>query len=299
MSAPDPRPAQLPLPGGRPDARVRLHPLLSGEIRAPEGYLNRPGGPLAGPRVLLGDPRRRKWVWIPVPAFLIEHPGAGPVLIDTGLHDSLATDPGEQLGAMARAFSFRFSAEQAVARQLADRGVRPGEISTVVMTHMHFDHASAVKDFPQATFVVDRREWAAAHGRGGARNGYFPTQFDQPVAWRTVDFGAQDVDAFGPFGLTLDLFGDGSVRLLSTPGHTPGHMSVLLRLRHREALLTIDAAYTRRTIDDGTGPLIVGDSHFFRRSLAEVQRYVAQTPGALVVPGHDAEAWGRLDPVYV
>jgi glyoxylase-like metal-dependent hydrolase (beta-lactamase superfamily II) len=299
VSAPDPSPALLPLPGGRRDARVKLHPLLSGEIRAPEGYLHKPPGPLSTIRGLSLHTRRSSWRWIPVPAFLVEHPSAGHILIDTGLHESIASDPGEQLGGLRRLFSFRFSAEQAVARQLLDRGVRPREISTVLMTHLHFDHASAVRDFPQATFVVDRREWAAAHRRGGSTRGYFPSQFDHPVAWRTVDFDSPEVEAFGPFGSALDLFGDGSVRLLSTPGHTPGHMSVLLRLRHREALLTIDAAYTMRTITEGAVPTLTEDSHRFGRSLGEVRRYVSQTPGALVVPGHDDRAWARLDPVYV
>jgi len=261
--------------------------------------MHKPSGPLAGVRGLGLHTRRSTWRWIPVPAFLVEHPGAGHVLIDTGLHESIAEDPGEQLGQLGRAFDFRFSAEQAVARQLLKRGVRPREISTVVMTHLHLDHASAVQDFPQATFLVDQREWAAAHRRRGGLRGYFPAQFDQGVAWRTVDFAAPGVEAFAPFGLGFDLFGDGSVRLLSTPGHTAGHMSVLLRLRHREALLTADAAYTMRTIEEGAMPALTDDSHRFARSLGEVQRYVKQTPGALVVPGHDAEAWARLDPVYV
>lgn len=261
--------------------------------------MHKPSGPLSTARGLSLHTRRSTWRWIPVPAFLVEHPGAGHVLIDTGLHESIAKAPGEQLGKLGRAFTFRFSAEQSVARQLLDRGVRPREISTVVMTHLHLDHASAVQDFPQATFVVDRREWAAAHRRAGRLRGYFPDQFDQPVAWRTVDFESPEVEAFGPFGSALDVFGDGSVRLLSTPGHTAGHMSVLLRLRHREALLTIDAAYTMRTIEEGALPALSDDSHRFERSLGELQRYVKQTPGALVIPGHDEQAWARLDPVYV
>ena len=76
------RPAQLPLPGGRPDATVRLHPLLAGEVRVPPGLLERPEGRFATLRGLGVGRSRRDWVWLPVPAFLVEHPAAGPILID-------------------------------------------------------------------------------------------------------------------------------------------------------------------------------------------------------------------------
>lgn len=299
VSAADPRPARLPLPGGRSDARVKLHLFRTGEMSAPPGYLERPSGPLAPLRTFGLHPRRSAWEWLPVPAFLVEHPGAGLVLIDTGLHESVADSATANFGPSGRLYTFRFSGEQALTRRLRERGVAPHDIDTVVMTHLHIDHASAVSDFPAATFLVDRREWEAATRPRGSLRGYVRRQFDHPFDWRAVDFDGPEARGFAPFGRTLDLFGDGSVRLLSTPGHTAGHMSVLLRLRHREALLTVDAAYTRRTIDEEKLPLITQDEHNFKRSLGEIRRYVEQTPGALVVPGHDAATWDRLDPSYV
>ena len=99
------------------------------------------------------------------------------------------------------------------------------------------------------------------------------------------------MDSFASFGHAIDLFGDGSVRLLSTPGHTKGHMSVLLRLRSgRELLLTGDAAYSRATIEQELVPLFCDDVHRYRRSLREIRRYLEQTPSALVVCGHDPES---------
>jgi glyoxylase-like metal-dependent hydrolase (beta-lactamase superfamily II) len=293
--AADPRPARLPLPGGQPGAHVRLRPLLTGEIRLPPGFLERPPGRFVVGRALR---RRGRWDWAPVPAFLIEHPTAGLILVDTGLHASLESSK-RTAGAGGRLFSYRVTPEQSAKQRLIDRGVDPADVEIVVMTHLHNDHASAIVDFPGATFVVSRREWAAATARMPALHGYVPKQFDHPFDWRTIEFDGASADAFATFGRTIDLLGDGSVRLLSTPGHTAGHCSLLLRLRHREALLTADAAYTRRTIDESVMPLLTEDVHLFCRSLGEVQRYVAQTPGALVIPGHDAAAWRELDPVYV
>jgi glyoxylase-like metal-dependent hydrolase (beta-lactamase superfamily II) len=291
------QPATLPLPGGRDGATVRLHPLLAGEMLCPPGFLERPSGRLATPRVFLGS--RSDWVWIPIPVFLVEHPGAGPILIDTGLHPSVAVDPGENFGAVwKRVLKFRMSPEQGVREQLLTLGIGHHDVTVVIMTHLHYDHASGVSDFPDPTYVVSRAEWeAGAHGPA-MRNGYVRSQFDYPFDWQTVDYDAADVDAHATFGRAVDLFGDGSVRLLSTPGHTAGHQSVLLRLADRDALVTADAAYLERTISDDAQPLITQDHHRFVRSLGEIRRWAAQAPDALVITGHDREQWPRLEPVY-
>jgi glyoxylase-like metal-dependent hydrolase (beta-lactamase superfamily II) len=295
----EPKPAELPLPGGRPDATVRLFPLLSGEMRSPPGFLARPAGRFAVVRGLGVGRSRRHWVWLPIPAFLIEHPGAGPILVDTGLHPSVALDPAQSFGRAGRLIhEFRMRPEQAVTAQLRARGIDHADVPLVVMTHLHTDHASAVAEFPQATFVVDRREWESAIRPRGLTRGYRRQQFDYGFDWRVIDYDAPEVDSFATFGQSVDLLGDGSVRLLATPGHTLGHQSVLVRLRGREALLCGDAAYTRVAIDHDVTPLFMHDEHRFFRSLREIRRFVERTPGLVVIPGHDHELWPSLDDVY-
>ncbi len=88
------------------------------------------------------------------------------------------------------------------------------------------------------------------------------------------------------------------MRLVFTPGHTAGHLSVVLRLRDRQVLLTGDAAYTRRTLEDSRLPYRMEDEHRFRRSLKEIQLYARENPGALVICGHDFEQWRELAEVY-
>ena len=75
-------------------------------------------------------------------------------------------------------------------------------------------------------------------------------------------------------------------------------MSVIARLSDREALIAGDAIYTRRTLEQSALPSRMEDEHRFRRSLREIQLYAEQTPDALIVPGHDMEAWDELEPVY-
>jgi glyoxylase-like metal-dependent hydrolase (beta-lactamase superfamily II) len=182
--------------------------------------------------------------------------------------------------------------------QLRARGLDPSKVAVVVMTHLHVDHASGVSQFPGATFIVSGREWHAASEEKGLTGGYVRRQFDHAFDWRTLDFDGDDVSSFASFARTLDLFGDGSVRLAYTPGHTLGHMSVVLRTRAGEFLVAADAAYTMRTLRESVMPYGAHDEHEFRRSLREVQRYVEQTPSATVSVGHDLDAFRALKTVY-
>ncbi|TMK42399.1 MAG: N-acyl homoserine lactonase family protein [Actinobacteria bacterium] len=293
-----PRRIALPLPGGQPQATVRVTPLLAGEAKLPPTYLNSPSGRLGRLRGLGLTTPRSRWIWAPVPAFLVEHPGAGAILVDTGFAPSVAENPRESLGWRAGTlFTLRVGPEQAIREQLLARGIDPDAVGLVVMTHLHFDHASGVPEFPAATFVVDRHEWEAASS-GGFRHGYRHSHFDHPFDWREIDYGASDVESHETFGRTVDLLGDGSVRLLSTPGHTHGHQSVLLRLAGRSLLLVGDAAYTRRAIAESWIPALYADRHVYLRSLGEIQRYIQAEPNAVVICGHDAESWPTLESVY-
>jgi glyoxylase-like metal-dependent hydrolase (beta-lactamase superfamily II) len=298
--AAEPKPFVHALPGGQEGATVRVRPLLGAEILAPDpGFYDRPGGPLPLAMARVFASRRSGWRHTPIPAFLIDHPTAGPVLVDTALHASVATNPADNLGALgARMYAIRMRPEQAIPAQLEALGVDPHAVRTVVMTHLHYDHASGVSQFPQATFVVSGAEWAAA-STGGTFQGYRPRQFDHAFDWRTIDYAdAGLVSSFAAFSRSIDLFGDGSVRLAFTPGHTAGHQSVIVRLHDRELLLTGDAAYRRRTIDPGETPLLIADEHRFARSLGEIRRYLELTPTAEVICGHDPDSWPQLAEVY-
>ncbi len=298
-TAAEPRAAQLPLPGGREGATVRLHPLLCARMIAPPGLVHRDEGRLAPLRALGVGVSQDDWPEFPVQAFLVEHPGVGLVLVDTGFHAAVAVDPRQGMGRLGGLVfkNLRMDSEQAVPAQLRERGFSPDDVEVVVLTHLHSDHASGIAQFPNATFVVSSAEWKAA-SHGGATDGYFKRQFDHAFDYRLLDFESDASDSFASFGRSLDLFGDGSVRIVFTPGHTPGHCSVVLRLSDLDVLLTSDAAYTRRTIAETALPFRMADEHRFRRSLREIQLYIEQVPDALVVPGHDMAAWRRLDTVY-
>ena len=299
-TAAEPQPASLPLPGGRNGATVRVHPLLSATCKAPGGWLLREEGTLAPLRALGVGLPRSQWAEIPVVAFLVEHPGFGPFLIDTGFHASVAVDPKQNLGRLNAYFfkDIEMSQSDAVSHQLRARGTEPGSIRLVVMTHLHVDHASAISDFTAATFLLSRREWEAAVEPRGAPQGYVRRQFDHAFDYRLLDFDSSAADSFATFGRSFDVFGDGSVRLVYTPGHTFGHLSVVLRAAGCEVLVAGDAIYLMATMRDSHLPYRVADEHLFRRSLREIQLYAEQTPDAVIVPGHDLERWRQLEASY-
>jgi len=300
--AAEPRRAELPLPGGREGATVRVRPLLCAWMIGPPGWFHREEGRLARLKAYGVRVPRDEWLDLPVPAFLVEHPGAGSILIDTGFHPSVAAQPTANLGRLAQ-FTFRdieMTPDQAVSAQLRERGSSPASIKFVVMTHLHIDHASAISEFPGATFVVTDAEWDAATDDSRPwLHGYRRRQFDHAFDYRTIDFEAAGIDSYSSFGRTFDLFGDGSIRLAYTPGHSAGHMSVIARLKERDFVIGGDATYTAAQLA-GTAPLPPRpfDAHNYRRSLQELRLFKRQYPDAIVTPGHDAEFYAGLNARY-
>jgi N-acyl homoserine lactone hydrolase len=295
-TAAEPRPAQLPLTGGRTDATVKLHPLLVATMTGPAGHFHRDDARRGrlGAALEVIAPRER--IELPVVAFLVEHPGAGLMLIDTAFHAGVAAKRSEAMGRAGGLLfkDVKMQSEDAVPGQLRSRGIDPHEVRVVVMTHLHSDHASGISQFPDATFVVSDREWDAA-SEGSQLKGYFRRQFDHAFDWRLLDFEGPQAGSFATFGRAFDLFGDGSVQLVFTPGHSLGHMSVVLRLEGgREALIAGDAIYTMRTLRDSALPFLMPDEHLFKRSLREIQLFVKGSPDAVVIPGHDLERWREL-----
>ena len=192
-------------------------------MHVPSSWFLRSEGRLAGRRAFGIGVAKKDLIDAPVPAFLVEHPGAGLILIDTGFHPSVAVNPRQNLGRVAlfRYRDVQMDPGQAVSAQLRERGLSPGDVRVVVMTHLHADHASAIAEFPDATFIVSKREWEAATD-AGQRHGYVRRQFDHGFDYRLLDFDGPDASSFSGFGRSFDLFGDGSVRTVFTPGHTLG-----------------------------------------------------------------------------
>ena len=291
------QPLHEPLAGGTPGATVVVEPLIAGHVDFPQAMMVSPGGRFLTLKLMRALFGRREPNVVPVPAFLVRHPSAGAILVDTGLHPSIATDGRENFGGMAnRIGKPALEAGEDVPAQLRKRGIDPGEVPIVVMTHMHSDHTSAISEFSKSTFVVSEAEWeAAATGPRPTLNGYRRSHFDYAFDFRTVDFDRAGNDSYASFGRTFDLFGDNSIHLAYTPGHSAGHMSVVARLAQNDFVIGGDAMYVAAQLGgDAAMPPRPFDAHNFRRSLQELRLFHSQFPGATITPGHDPDFYARL-----
>jgi N-acyl homoserine lactone hydrolase len=296
----EPQPLHEPLAGGTRGASVAVEPLVAGHCDFAREMMVSPSGRFTTLKLLKALVSGKPNV-IPIPAFLIRHPSAGAILVDTGLHPSIASDGRENFGALATRFGKpELKAGEDVPAQLRKRGLDPGEIPIVVMTHLHLDHSSAISEFPNSTFVVSEPEWhSAAHGSSPALNGYRRSHFDLAFEYRTVDFDRGNIGSYANFGRTFDLFGDGSIRLAFTPGHSAGHMSIVCRLKERDFVIGGDAMYVAGQLDGGVAPPPRPyDAHNLRRSLQELRLFKAQFPDVVITPGHDPDFYARVEQRY-
>jgi len=212
---------------------------------------------------------------IPIPSWLVRHPG-GDVVLDAGLHPALADGP-EALGPMAKLFTPELAPGGTVGTRLAEHDVDPHGTLTVVVSHGHFDHVGGLCDLPNARLVVQRDEWEVM--RSADAGGYDPALFDLGHDVQTV-------------AGEHDLFGDGAVVTVPTPGHTCGHQSLRVVTEDGPTILTADACYFTHTLDDEVLPPFAFDHDEQLRSLAMLRRERAR--GTRIVPGHDAAAFQEL-----
>lgn len=296
----EPQPLNEPLAGGTPGASVAVEPMVAGHAEWSRALMVSSGGRFRRPRLVYSMLAGKEALQIPCPAFLIRHPSAGAILVDTGLHPSIATDPSENFGGLgARLGKPTLAPGEDVPSQLRDRGIDPGAVPIVVMTHLHVDHSSAISEFPQSTFVVSATEWRLAAGAGPTTIGYRRTHFDYAFDYRTIDFDRDSVQSYATFGRTFDLFGDGTVRLAYTPGHSAGHMSVIARLAKADFVIGGDVVYFADQLSgDLPGPPAPQDAHNLRRSLQELRLFHAQFPDATITPGHDPDFYAGLAERY-
>ncbi len=211
------------------------------------------------------DPGRR--ARFPVPAYLIETE-TERILVDTGLNPAAVADPEAHYGPGLIAF-FELEQEESLAEQ-----VDLSSLSMVVLTHLHFDHAGGLALIPDSVpVVVQRAEWEAGQDPAALERNFF---MSRDLAEAPADLVLVDGDH--------DLLGDGSIELLSTPGHTVGHQSV----RVGDVVIGGDVVHYATTLDDRRFPSFGHDLDEQARSAERLREL--RDDGLTILPGHDPEA---------
>lgn len=226
-------------------------------------------------RAITGDPGTTV---LPVPAWLIEHP-AGLVLFDTGLHADLRHGT-ERIGGLARMFSPDLPEDELLAARLGQHGLDPSDIDRIVFSHLHFDHCGGTAEIPDARIVVQRDEWMEAHRPELVETHvYSPDDFDLGHEVELVD---------GPH----DVFDDGLITCVPTPGHTAGHQSLRVELESGPVVLTADCVYFERFLDDMTVPRFGHDIDRQRQSMRDLA--ALRDAGCRLLFGHDSTQFASL-----
>jgi glyoxylase-like metal-dependent hydrolase (beta-lactamase superfamily II) len=278
------------------DTGVQLSVILTAELPTPRNYVFRPSGNRVS-QLQQGLKRGDDALIAPSLAFVAQHPTAGTIVIDTGFHGDVRRNLRGDFGtAMSLLFKDIRPAVKPFDQQLRELDIDPAGVERVLMTHLHVDHTSGMRLLPNARFTCASAEWAATKMRFASRAGYVRHHLPEAARVDLIDFaGTGPHSPYGPFERSLDLLGDGSIRLLYTPGHTKGHVSILLRLEDgNEVLLVGDAAYTLRNIRDVILPLLTADDDASLRTLRALNTFAEQNPDVTLVPSHDPIAWQGL-----
>jgi N-acyl homoserine lactone hydrolase len=212
-------------------------------------------------------------------SYLIRH-RRGLLLWETGFADEIAALPD---GLTLADGTIRVRVAKPLAAQLRELGITPTDVTHLAVSHFHMDHAGNAGLFPHATLLVQAAEHEAAFGPSPERFGYQAEHYERLR-------GGTHVLLRGDH----DVFGDGSVVILATPGHTPGHQSLLVRLaNHGPLLLSGDLAHTRGNWEQRRTPVNNFDRAMSVRSMARVEALL-RTHGATLVIHHDGEHGARL-----
>jgi N-acyl homoserine lactone hydrolase len=268
---------------------ISVVPLLTGEIRVKRSLLLDLSHPSLSDRQ---DGDR----WVPVVAYLVRHPDTGDWLLDSGF-DASFTDSGHgNFGGLARFVEVsRQVPGHDVVSLLQAAGADPARLSGVVLSHLHGDHTAGLPALPAGVPVI-----AGSDARRGHEVPWY-APFDHFVgrqAIEVLDFSAAPDQGPGP---CLDLFGDGSLFVIATPGHAPGNLSVVVNGLRGPVLLTFDASHTREGFEAGIPPGKATDRAAAERTVARLRAFREAHPQLRVIAGHDAADWdmgrGVQDPL--
>ena len=281
-------PTPAPSPGpvtGQVGRRVRIHMFQTGWVAVKEEHKAFSGpSSLRIPAILASQ----SWTeWLPVTAFVIEHP-EGLFVVDTGETAQMmdpeyaSCDYGTGMF-YRRNLQFSLGPEDELGPQMRRAGLDPDRVAKVIMTHLHSDHMGGMRHFHRAEFLVSE---AASGGHTGALMCRIPSSLTlRPVVPAQAQTGA--------FAASSSVTADGAITIVPTPGHARGHQSVLVQDGGTSICLVGDAAFSLQQIETGEIGGIV-DNVSDTRASALLLKGQYEDFDTVMLPTHDPDNASRL-----
>ncbi|WP_020388526.1 N-acyl homoserine lactonase family protein [Kribbella catacumbae] len=251
----------------------------------------------------VGPTDKNMYVWLatskswtpprPINVYVVEHQD-GLVLFDTGQDRASVTEPDYFPGGLNgvvydRLATFEIAPDQTLSQLLKTSGHDIRDVHTAVLSHLHQDHIGGLGELSKARIVVAAEEWKSMRRPLPAARGYLRRHIERPdLRWDHINF--ESMSPIGPFDQGHDLFGDDSLVLLPTPGHTPGSLSMLVRRPGRAPLLMVgDLTYDAELLAAGEIPG-VGKKQELHRAVDMVNQLRDLYPDLVVLAAHDPAA---------
>ena len=257
---------------------MKFHAIETGTVRIKASQrVGRGRGSMRQVNILLD----REWTEpLPILAWAIETDD-GVIVVDTG-----ETARTSEAGYSPRwhpyfrmAVRIDVQPDQEIGPQLRRLGIGPEDVKTVIMTHLHTDHAGGLHHFPKSEVLVSDLELKLATGFAGRLRGYLPNRWPTWLAPRPIQFGAVP---HGPFVRSCPVTSDGRIAIVSTPGHTPGHVSVIVDDDELSYFLAGDTSYSQQTLVEQKVDGVSPSETLSKSTLRTILRYAEQRRARLL-----------------
>lgn len=266
---------KAPVPG------MRVYVLYTGDIQVG-------GKAMLDPKNHRVRPEEIKKQFVPAMAYLIHHPTGGDILFDTGFGPAFVNSQNGDLGWGTRPLvHIRVRNGQDLSSQLSRLGIDGSSLKYVVLSHGHVDHTGGLPALGRVTVLIGDGERSAITQPFSLLHGYKQSHFSR--IGRLLEINFDLAPQIPPLGRMVDLLGDGSIYLVDSRGHTPGHLSMLINLPSGPLILTGDTVQTRRAFIDAVPS---GNSTDLKRASEAAQRLLTlkrQMPNLRLFYGHDPD----------
>jgi glyoxylase-like metal-dependent hydrolase (beta-lactamase superfamily II) len=270
------------------DGKVKVYPLHVGDTILTYGQFY---GGLDGWVGLNGYFKtlvNKDTITIPLYTYLIDHPKHGLMMVDAAInweqandHDGFYNHNYMVSRLLTVKNEYRLPTEQELQVQVEKLGYKLDDIKLVFMTHTHDDHAGGLRNLPNARVIINRVDWEKG-------TSIYPYSYD--LIKDDLELFTYDSNEFMSFPKSFDYFGDGSLILLPTPGHSPGHTSVLVQAEGYDFLFMGDTPYTLNHMAlDEVRQLTLGGAEEDKQleSTRNLQKLVDDMPDTVMLFAHD------------